>query len=175
MGFIHRRRIGIDALPPGARDAVALAHRERNGFECIEVGEQRVDLERAHQPARDALVRRQRRDVLRAEHDRAGVGPQHAGHQVDERRLAGAVRADQRVASALRQLERNVLRDDERSEALVEPARGQRRVHDLPREARHEPASILSPPRIPFGRNITTAISSMPIQKYQNCGVVPEN
>ena len=106
----------------------------------------------------------------------AGVGPQHAGHQVDQRGLAGAVRADQRVARALRQLERDVLRDDERAEALVEPARGQRRAHDVASRARrHEPASIASPPRIPFGRNITTAISSMPIQKYQNCGVVPEN
>ena len=28
---------------------------------------------------------------------------------------------------------------------------------------------------MPFGRNITTAISSRPIQKYQNCGVLPEN
>ena len=27
----------------------------------------------------------------------------------------------------------------------------------------------------PFGRNITTATSRMPIQKYQNCGVLPEN
>ena len=41
--------------------------------------------------------------------------------------------------------------------------------------AAQDAVSFASPPRMPFGRNITTAISSMPIQKYQNCGVLPEN
>ena len=31
------------------------------------------------------------------------------------------------------------------------------------------------PPRMPFGRNITTTTSSRPIQKYQYCGAMPEN
>ena len=28
---------------------------------------------------------------------------------------------------------------------------------------------------MPFGRKMTTKISSMPIQKYQYCGAMPEN
>ena len=42
-----------------------------------------------------------------------------------KRRLAGAVRPDQRMARALRQVERDVARDDERAEALVESTRGE--------------------------------------------------
>ena len=62
------------------------------------------------------------------------------------------------------------LRDDQRAEALVEPARGQRgALTTLAPPARA--VSCASPPRMPFGRNITTATSSRPIQKYQYCGV----
>jgi hypothetical protein len=50
--------------------------------------------------------------------------PQHAGHQIDQRGLAGAVGPDQCVALALRQVELDVLGDDQRAEALVELARG---------------------------------------------------
>ena len=49
-----------------------------------------------------------RGDVVVAEEDLAAVGPQHAGHQVDQRGLAGAVRADQRVALAARQIDLDV-------------------------------------------------------------------
>ena len=35
--------------------------------------------------------------------------------------------------------------------------------------------SSARPPRMPFGSSITTAISSSPIQKYQYCGLRPEN
>ena len=61
---------------------------------------QRVDLERARQAALDARVRRQCGDALAAQDHVARVGAQHAGEQVDERRLAGAVRTDQRVPRA---------------------------------------------------------------------------
>ena len=60
--------------------------------------EQRVDLERAHQPAFHPLMRLQRGDVVTAKMNASGVGPQHARHQIDESGLAGTVRTDQRVA-----------------------------------------------------------------------------
>src|SRR5690606_36597835 len=126
-----------------------------------------------HQAALDALLRRQMRDVGIAEPDAAGIRTQHAGHQIDQRGLAGAVRADQRVALALREGDRDVARDDERAEGLLETAgRPRRDDHGAPRR---DGISRASPPRMPFCRNITTITSSRPIQKYQYCGLMPEN
>ncbi len=117
-----------------------------------------------------------------AEKDLAGVRAQHAGQKIDQRRLAGAVRPDQRVARAFGKPKRDVGSDDERAEALEQSARGQRavtvaagvavRAHVAALARR---ASNASPPRMPFGTSITTAMSRRPIQKYQNCGLSPEN
>ena len=105
--------------------------------------------------------------------DITAVRPQHAGHQVDQRGLAGAVRSDQRIALAGREIELDIAGNDERTEALVQAARRQcRGAHAW---LRPERTSRAAPPRMPFGRNITTAISSVPIQKYQYCGLMPEN
>jgi hypothetical protein len=60
--------------------------------------EQLVDLEGAHQAQRNTPVRRQRCDVAPAQHDAAFAGRHHPGELVDQRGLAGAVGADQRVA-----------------------------------------------------------------------------
>ncbi len=85
-----------------------------------------------------------RGDVVVAEKNAAGIGPQHAGHQIDQRGLAGAVGADQRVAHAGRQLDGDIGGDDQRAEALVQAARGERRLaHDASSSAlrkRDEPA-----------------------------------
>jgi len=90
----------------------------------------------------------------------------------DKKKLVAVGMAVRLVARAWRQREFDAARDDQRAEALVEPARRQRGAHVL---LRHDADSFASPPRMPFGSNITTRISSMPIQKYQNCGVLPEN
>ncbi len=149
-----------ERFPPGFRAAFAFEHRKRDGLERSEPRKQRVDLEGARQAALHAGVGPERGDVLLAEHDLAGVRPQHAGDQVDERRLPGAVGADERVAHALRQDEVDVLRHDEGAEFLVQLFRCK---------------NFARPPRIPLGRNITTPTSSSPIQKYQYCGFMPEN
>jgi len=149
-----------ERFPPGFRAAFAFEHRKRDGLERSEPRKQRVDLEGARQAALHAGVGPERGDVLLAEHDLARVGPQHAGDQVDERRLPGAVGADERVAHALRQDEVDILRHDEGAEVLVQLFRCK---------------NFARPPRIPLGRNITTATSSSPIQKYQYCGFMPEN
>ena len=52
-------------------------------------------LEGAREPVAPAAVRRPARDVLLAEDDGAAVGLVEAAEDVDERRLAGAVRPDQ--------------------------------------------------------------------------------
>ena len=69
----------------------------------VRPGKQRVDLERARHAALDARVLRQAGDALVAQEDLARARRQHAGQQVDERGLAGAVRPDERVARAGRE------------------------------------------------------------------------
>ena len=58
------------------------------------------------------------RDVLAFERDAAGGGLQHAGQQVDQRGLAGAVGADQRVARAARDVQADVVGGGDAAEAL---------------------------------------------------------
>src|SRR5262249_62264140 len=171
--LIDRIGIGRQLAPPGAGITPPLAYRERDRLERVEVGKQGVDLERAHQPALDALLGPERRDLVPTEHDAAAVRLEHAGHQVDQRGLAGAVWPDQRIALAGRKIERDVLGDDERAEALVQATRGERRgAHAL---LRANSLSRARPPRMPFGKRITTATSSVPTKKYQFWGLMPEN
>ena len=102
---------------------LALAHASVTASSGLRCGNRRVDLERAHKAATNAALRVERGDVLAAEQNLAAVRPQHAGHQVDQRGLAGAVRPDQRVTHALRQLDLDVAGNDQRAEALVEALR----------------------------------------------------
>ena len=74
-------------------------------------------------------MRRQRGDVVALEQDAAGVGSQHAGQKVDHRGLAGAVRADQGVAGAALDLQRQVARRGQSAERLDQPLRFQRERH----------------------------------------------
>ncbi len=174
--LLDRIAISRQVAPPRARRAAALTHCERDRLERAQMGKQRVDLERAHQAALDAPFGRQRRDLLPFEKDRAAIGLQHAGDEIDQRGLAGAVGADQRVARALGQIELHLLHDRERAEPLVEAADRQRRRRGCRTHLR-PPVGMrrANPPRMPLGRNMTTATRSAPIQKYQYCGLMPEN
>ena len=58
-------------------------------------------------------------------------GCDHAGEDVHQRRLAGAVLADQRVHLARRELERHVVERQRRAEALADPRDGKRERHRL--------------------------------------------
>ena len=135
---------------------------------------QRIDLIGANEPAPHALFRRQRRDVGVVEQDTAGVRPQHAGHQIDQRRLAGAVRADQRVAHPGRaeSISMSAATTSEPKLLLSPRVASAGVAHDRPPARR---SAATSPPRMPFGNNMTTATSRRPIQKYQYCGLRPEN
>src|SRR4051812_2462445 len=190
IGLVDRCAIIRGRPPPGACDLLALADRQGHRLERGQVREQAVDLEGADEAATDALFGPERGDVLAAEQDLTAVGSQHAGHQVDQGGLAGPVRPDQRVAHAARQRDLDAFRDDERAEALVEAAGGENRfahgrrprkkdggdvAQPNQRWPRSVSMSLAMPPRIPFGRNSTTMISSTPIGKYQYCGLTPEN
>ena len=115
-------------LPPLAAQALVLRHGERQGFERRERVEQLVDLEGAHHAALHALVRRQARDVLAFERDGAFGGLQHTGQQVDERGLACAVGADERMACALLQVQRDVVGGRDAAKTLDQPLRRQHGV-----------------------------------------------
>ena len=97
-----------------------------------------------------------------AEQDAASRWRQPPGDQVDERGLARAVGADQRMARAGLEPEVDVVRHDQCTEALVQADGFQRR--------RHRRSSRSIRPSTPPRANITSSTSSRPIQKYQNTG-----
>ena len=81
----------------GAGDgAFAVQRAHDRVVEHREPRERLDELEGAADAGRAHPVRRQAADRAPAETDRAGVRPMQAGDEVEERRLAGAVRADER-------------------------------------------------------------------------------
>jgi len=128
-------------------------------------------------------------EKLLFEQDAPGRRPQHASQKVDHRRLAGTIRADQRMARAFLDPQRHLIGGDDAAEVLVE-ADGLKRCrhrHDPLREAALKPpasrpecrpsastvrrmGSVQRPMR---SRPTSTIItSSSPIQNCQYCGVI---
>ena len=96
-----------------------------------EIGKQRGDLERAREPhigCGDATGSAVMSSPVEA--DAAGIGRDLAGELADQRGLAGAVRADDGVQFAARDVERDLIGRDHAAEAL-----GQ--VHDLQQGLSH--------------------------------------
>ena len=117
---------GGGAEPLGHCDIDVLQHRQP--------AEQPIDLEGAGDAELDALGLRDRGDVAAVEQHAAGRRRQHAGEQIDERGLAGAVGTDQRVAGAALEPEVDVARGGERAEIFAQAAGlEQRRGHGWPR------------------------------------------
>ena len=109
LAFGGDGRIAAERAPPPRAGAALHRDRERQRRERRQRVEQLVDLEGADDAAPDAPMGGQRRDVGAVEDDPSGGWQEHAGEQVDERRLAGAVRADQRVARAALDGQRDVV------------------------------------------------------------------
>ena len=87
--------LAADHAPPVAPAAHALRYGKAEGLERRHGREELVDLEGAGETALDPQFRPQARDVLALQQDLPGGRREHAGEQVDEGGLAGAVRADQ--------------------------------------------------------------------------------
>ncbi len=100
--------VGRDTEPLGDCDIDILQHRE--------AAEQAVDLEGASDAELDALGLRHGGDVAALEQHLPGGRLEHAGQQVDERGLAGAVRPDQRVTRTGAEREVDVAGGGERAE-----------------------------------------------------------
>ena len=182
--------LGVDVVarahpaPPVAAAAEPFRHRKPDGLERRQIGIELVDLEGARQPAQHPRVHRQIGDVVAFEQDAAAIGLEHAGQQVDDGGLAGAVRADQRVARALLDLERQVARDLEPAELLFQPPGFQRDRHGAslsgmataalrPANCRMTRFGAHSTQRCSRWRPTSTiTTSTSPIQNCQYCGVM---
>src|SRR5215831_7436097 len=93
-------------------------HGKCDVVERSEIREQRRDLERSGEPELTATVDRHGRDVSPIEADGAGIGRNFAGELTDQRRLAGTIRADDRVQLAASDRERDLVASDHAAEAL---------------------------------------------------------
>ena len=92
--------------------------RDANVFQRGEMRKYRRDLERANQPHARHVGGRHRGDVLPLVQDFSGRRFEELGQKIETRRLAGTVRADQRVNAPTANLERNVADGEEARELL---------------------------------------------------------
>ena len=135
--LVGHRGFAADDPPPLGAGAHAFRNRLTDGFQRREVRKQLVDLEGPRHAEPNALMRRQRGDVLAVENDAAVGRFQDAGQKVDHGGLAGAVRSDQRVARALLDRQRKIMGGNDAAEALFE-AYGFEDRHDFSvRPAQH--------------------------------------
>ena len=86
-------------------------------------------LEHAHQPAPRQALRLQSGARLAVEPDRALIAREVAGHDVEQRRLARSIRADEADEFARRHIERDVGDGDEAAEAFAHALHGEKRAH----------------------------------------------
>src|SRR5581483_6606526 len=113
------------AEPAGEEEArfsvVHRLHGETHVLVDAEMAEDVRDLERARDAQARALVRRERGDLAVFEPDPSFARRQQPAQKVEERRLARAVRSDDRAHAAFGDLERDVVDGGEAGEAPREP------------------------------------------------------
>ena len=97
-------------------------------------------------------------DPLAVEQDLAVGRRQERGDQLEQRALAGAVRADHREDLAVRDLEADVVDRDQAAEALGQMLDAEQAHRSAPIRSR----TSLPRLRMPLGRNSITAIISTP-------------
>src|SRR5262249_58538994 len=82
--------------------------RQQHVVENGEFRKQAGDLKRSRHSKRRAPMARPLGHVLTEQHDLSGGGRENSGNQIEQGRLAGAVRSDDRLALAGHDLERDV-------------------------------------------------------------------
>lgn len=117
-----------------------------------EIAEDAPELERARDASGREPFRRQTRDVTAFEANLASVGPVQPGDEIEQRRLAGAIGADDADELALGEIEVDRVDRGEAAEAPRQPAQGQHGI-----ELRHHMV-----PNRPCGLNRTSSRSTMP-------------
>jgi hypothetical protein len=123
-GVQEPQRLGVQVrVAAGVREhreaaAVLRLRRDAHVLEGRERVEDADDLERTRDARRHDRVRGKVRDRGGAEPRPAAVGGEEGGEDVEERRLAGAVRPDDRAELAARDRERHAVDRRERAEVL---------------------------------------------------------
>ena len=157
VGVVGERPERIPATPRQAE------LRQRDVVLERVVGKQRDDLVGAGQAAVRPAMRPQPRDFLAEKPDRAGVGRQVAGDQVEKRRLAGAVRSDDQPPLARHHLQRHVVRRRQAAERLSQSADLQRGGHFVLQRVHRR----RTPGTSPSGTNSTIATKTNPSSMFQ--------
>ncbi len=117
-------RVGLRRAVDVAPEPVALPDRPQHAAAHVLPHRHAVEdvrhLEAARQTAPVDEMRRQRRDVLALQHDRAGGRLEQAAYETEQRRLAGAIGSDDRVPLALDHGKVDAADDLGRPEALLQ-------------------------------------------------------
>jgi hypothetical protein len=120
-------RLGIDVAIRGQeaphhefRPAQAL-DRQQHVVENSQPRKQARDLKSPRHPQRRAPMAGPTRHILAEQQHLARRRREYPGYQIEQRRLAGAVRADNRLAVARHDLERDVAHGAQAAEALGQP------------------------------------------------------
>src|SRR5271156_6653123 len=137
-------------------------------FERV-AGKQGDDLIGARQSEMRALVGRQMGNVGSKQPDRTGICPQVAADLVEQRGLAGAVRADDQAALTRPDRERNVLRYREATERFLQVddlncVAGWGGGHRAP--LRNRAVSLLTPGTTPVGITSTMNRNTNPSSMF---------
>ena len=171
--LVDHRALGAGGAPEIVAVAVALADGHAEIFQHRQPAEQLIDLEGARQPAPRPLGLRRFGDVLAIEQHTARRRLERAGDQIDQRGLAGAVRADERTPRAALQSEVDIARHLQRAEAAIESLDLQGVGHSLGFRDQYTPA-FSSRPSNPRRANSTASTSSRPMPNCQNVGLIFE-
>ena len=131
--------------------------------------EQGEDLVGPRKPEMHALLRRQLEQLLTEQLHRTGVGRKVARHQIEERGLAGAVRADDQPPLSRHHAERDLLRRGQAAKALVEADHFERGRHTRRSflGVRQRSHSCRSPGTKPNGMNMMTITKIAPSSEFQ--------
>jgi hypothetical protein len=171
--LVDHRSLGAGRTPEIVVLAIAFADGHADVFQNRQPAEELIDLEGARQAAPGADGLAGGGDVVAIEHNTAGRRLEHAGDQVDQRRLARPVRTDQRAAGAPLERQVDVARDMQRAEAAVEAFDLQSGGHDWRPLVKTLPASSMRPMR-PRRANSTASTRSRPMPNCQKVGLIFE-
>ena len=150
--------------------AVTFADAHADVFEHRQPAEQLVDLEGAREPAPCPIGLAQRGDVVAVEDHAARMRAERAGDQVHQRRLAGAVGADERVPRSALERQIDIARHRQRAESPVQSLDLQRGAHDFFLSEKYLPM-FSNTPSTPRGVNSTASTSIRPMPNCQKVGL----
>ncbi|MNL51264.1 hypothetical protein D3C87_1743490 [compost metagenome] len=141
--LVHYIGHGEEVAEQTARAAVALQDGKRHMLGRRHVEKQARNLEGAHEPPSHPADGIDAGDGLTVKPNLPGIRRQIARDQIDECRLAGTVRADQRHAVARRHAEADVVGDGKPAKGALQVADFEDRLHQLASRRRERKAAAV--------------------------------